>query len=277
MENINYTDLETKGFLIIKSFFNTEIIESVKKYYALELAKNQILGNSNKNHDILKASKTAVALVSTQLTQLMNDINQNTSIVVNTIPNASTYISNQLANHGWHQDHEMYYTWQSCLNQLNFWIPLIKPDPDQSGMDFIPHDVLKERCPDLYDRYIVGKGAKRIVPGYDNTSIIADDETGDNYPVSFDLNELAVTPEISVGDLVILRPDTFHKTQDTNTPRVAFSVRCVDINMVIRKDVFYSGCARKRTMIQNNLASYQRIIDQFETKDQCTLADIHVV
>jgi ectoine hydroxylase-related dioxygenase (phytanoyl-CoA dioxygenase family) len=123
----------------------------------------------------------------------------------------------------------------------------------------------------------VGKGAKRIEDGGNGTSIISDDETGVDYPVPFDLNDLAISPEVAVGDLLILRGDIFHKTQDTNTNRVAMSVRATHSSTVMKKDVFYSGCAKKRAIIQNDISSYQRLIDRFNTVDQCVVADIHDV
>ena len=274
MENINYTDLDTKGFLVIKNFFNADTIEQLTDYYKLAFAKNQALGNDNKNHNIIKVSAQAIAITTPLLTSLVEAINQNTDIKIDKLP-VATYINSALASHNWHQDHEIYYTWQTAVNSLNFWFPLIKQDPTQTGISLIPHDALQEKCPDLFAQHIVGKGAKRIEPGRYGYSTICDDETGEEYSVSFDLNDLAVSPEVAVGDLIILRADVFHKTQDTDTPRVAMSVRGVNSNTVVRKDVFYSGCDKKRTMIQNNLKSYQPLIDQFAITDECSISVIH--
>jgi len=45
------------------------------------------------------------------------------------------------------------------------------------------------------------------------------------YLVDFDLDALAVTPSLSAGDLLLMRGDLIHKTQDADTQRVSTSIR----------------------------------------------------
>jgi hypothetical protein len=51
-----------------------------------------------------------------------------------------------------------------------------------------------------------------------------------------DFDALAVTPQLGEGDLLILRSDVIHKTQDATTQTVAASLRAVNSLSTLSRD-----------------------------------------
>jgi hypothetical protein len=74
--------------------------------------------------------------------------------------------------------------------------------------------------------YFKGFGARRLMSENNRTYALDDNNGGHRTNFSFDLTELSVSPAISVGDVLVMRGDTIHRSQDTNTHRIAISIRC---------------------------------------------------
>ena len=178
------------------------------------------------------ASSSALKLINHKLEQFLPFINNETDLHVDRISKGTYFITEQ-TKIGWHSDFESYYIQQNHKNFLTFWIPIIKPEANKSGLSIIPMDRLLENAPEIY-RAIVGRGAAKF---YDDHVEYEKDGEIVRIPSPVAPNEMALTPEISAGDALVFRPDMFHCTQDDTTRRVALAVRVWNSKDVINKAV----------------------------------------
>jgi hypothetical protein len=74
---------------------------------------------------------------------------------------------------------------------------------------------------------------------------------------------LNVTPNVSAGDVVIFRGDMIHRTQDSETARVAAVMLMANSQSVIRRQRLSVGCAKKFEMINRNRSTYDRLSECF--------------
>jgi len=266
---VNFKDLETKGFVVIKDFLSAHQIEIIKQDY-LEKEKSFFLtGSKNKNYKLLGSKANFEEWVN----PLIDSISENTNLIINCVMPGSAYFNNQLINFLWHQDHECYYQWQEMHNAINCWIPIIKPDPNQSGIKIVPHDIWINQAPDIFKKYILGQGAKHFVKLENGTTNMHDDSTGDIINLPFNLDDVAITPELKTGDALILRQDIIHQTQDNLDNRVAISIRCRNKYSILTKSKLVKSCARKNMMIAQNKKWYDDFIKKFKDVDQLMIKD----
>jgi hypothetical protein len=218
---INFKDLETAGFLLIPKFIDRDIIEEIKEDYNLQ--KKIFLASTNriKKHNIMSAGFD----LSSKLADIILAIREHTNIKIGNPSTNKAYFDNQLTQFTWHQDHEPYFKSRDSYNAVNFWIPIIKPVANQSGIMVLPNDILQEKCPAIFANSIIGKGAKVLIPHQSHT-VMRDDDLNQKTILPFNIEDIAVTPLITEGDLLIMRQDVIHKTQDFVTDRVAYSIRC---------------------------------------------------
>lgn len=160
---------------------------------------------------------------------------------------------------GWHQDRESFYTCQNHRDYLNFYIPIIKPDRRLSNLSVIPLDRLRSHSEDCYAR-VLGRGAALFETGDGRT--VMQDENDRTAAATFDfsLDDLAETPELAAGDLLLLRGDVIHRTQDADTWRVAVSVRFGDSLHPLSQQMLLRGGTRKLTLMLDQHDRYQRIL-----------------
>lgn len=142
----------------------------------------------------------------------------------------------------WHLDHFSYYLHGDHRNWLICYMPVVKPSPDLANLAIIPADVLESRDPDLARR-IRGRGAMRFrrvepdtaewfamrFPGQhvDAGDWFAIDDFDDStmgWKIDIDLEQCKVVPRLQVHDLLIMRADVIHRTNDAGSDRI--SIRC---------------------------------------------------
>jgi hypothetical protein len=269
METINFKELETTGFLVIPNFLDTKEISFLIKI--IDSLKSSMAGNyQNKNYKIFRITST---LVKYKINRIIQQIQSSTNIQVNILSPGSGVFDNNLITFSWHQDHEPYYMFQDLYNSLNFWIPVIKPDSKLSGLSLIPFDKLLKEIPDVIKTRILGKGATRFIPNQ-NSTIMNDDESGQSNVLSVNIESMMESPELFVGDLLILRGDVIHKTQDNLTYRVSIGSRAYNKNNVINKEQFFTRCVKKQTMIDNNSENFLKIESKLHTVDQLLISDV---
>jgi ectoine hydroxylase-related dioxygenase (phytanoyl-CoA dioxygenase family) len=265
---INFKDLETKGFLVIPKFFSNTMINLLVNDYNNISNKTSL----NQNYDVINSKSQ----LSPYVKPVLNSITTNTNIKVNTSLPLSTYFNNHMFEFTWHQDHEPYYLYQDMYNGVQCWIPIIKPSQYEGGLGLIPNDVLESMCPDLFKNQILGRGAKtfKILPN--NTTLMINDDIGGETILPFNLEELAVYPELEPGDLLIFRQDVIHKSQSSKSARVAIAVRAFNKNAIITKEKYLAGPKSKRDMINKNIKGYTKVIQKFinEGKDSILISDI---
>jgi hypothetical protein len=268
---INFIDLETKGFVVIKNFFPDSLISLLREDYQKQYQQSS--WNKNKNYQTLSISSVDWK-IENSIKSILDDITRNTNLTINCLIPGGAYFNNQLNNFKWHQDHEPFYSWQDMYNAINCWIPIIKDNSLQSGISIIPHDVFFEKYPDFFTRHIVGQGAKKFYKMDTGATIMFDDYHGSVSRLPFDLDDLSLSPELTVGDLLIIRQDVVHRTQDTICDRVALSIRCNNNNGVLTKSHFLKSCTTKERMMNNNIEWYDRFKKKFENADQILIKDM---
>jgi hypothetical protein len=237
-----FNDLMTRGFVVIKNFLDSTDIQDLQNEY--DFKKNLIL-NNNRYHwsDLTPAIKNKIYSVARK-------------IVPTHVICMSMFFNNKKINFGWHQDHEIQYLWQST-QELNFWIPIIKQHPTQDGISLIDFEELKSHLSlEIYTQLLNGTaGGFKLLDNehtlWHNESIWRDevDQQKTVLPINFD--QIAVTPEISPGDVLLLRGNVIHRTQEPITERTAVSVRCFPKNYVLSKEKFCSGPPIKQKYLKN--------------------------
>jgi hypothetical protein len=142
----------------------------------------------------------------------------------------------------WHLDHFSYFLHEDHKNFLICYVPVFKPESSLANVAIVGDDVVRELDPELHRR-IQGRGALRFrcveadtlewfklrFPGED--IVIGDwyaiedmhDETP-GWKIKVDLEKHKVVPELNVRDLLIMRADVIHRTNDAGCDRI--SVRC---------------------------------------------------
>jgi hypothetical protein len=167
----------------------------------------------------------------------------------------ATYFAAQSRAFGWHQDHVAYYFLQEHRHHLHFYIPFIKPDPAVTNLCLIPFDALQAGAPVACER-LTGTGACRFAIN-DGVTTVWDDEQACEFSIEFDIEEIAVAPELQRGDLLLMRGDTIHRTQDTKTQRVAISLGRQNSRAPVSRSRMLSGGARKKEMMHRDALLFQ--------------------
>lgn len=253
---MNLKDLETIGYVYIPNFLSaTEI-----KLLASEYKHSKIV--DNKNYALVH-SEIAKKILGKKIKALMDRVTSETCLTIDHITPTVNYTDTKNLFFDWHQDHESYYVYQQSKNHLNFYIPIVKPDPLLSGMSLVPMDKICEYLVGPQVNRIVNYGATRFAVHSTYTHVI-DEETGKNFNIPVNLNSIAVTPAIGPGDLLLIRGDVIHKTQDNATRRVAISIRAIDGNAPVSKEKLQSGCEKKKQYIASNQQYYDSIFGLFE-------------
>lgn len=254
---MDYKDFETKGYTVIRSFLTPDELLVFKSDF--DFVKRLQFSAPTNNYNIVP---TAVHLrIKTKITDLIKEISKNTDVSTDLIVPTSYYYSNlQSARYYYHQDHESFYVFQQNRNYLNFWIPIIKPDPVKSGLIVIPMDQLKELIPNDIDR-VIGNGATGYYPDGNITRVVNDNDDSE-YTLPANITTIEVIPELNEGDLLLMRGDLIHSTQDTDTDRTAISIRCTKSTEPISKKVFLDGGQRKKEI----LAGVPKLVDDVLAK-----------
>jgi len=254
------TTLSYDGYTVVPNFLNAE---------ELELFRTDYTSNATTfgHYGIKMVTRSVMDSVASNFTSMLSEIRQSTSIKADSIIYPQLYINNQKTSFDWHQEHESWYLEQESINHLNFYIPLHKESPHKSGISVIPMWVFKNQHDLLYN-----KGARRFVPG-ERTKVI-DDDAGEEFYLDFDINKYSVTPNIMPGDLLLMRGDLIHKTQDTETERYSVSIRCTYGGKIISKSRLFSGCDTKMRYLENNSKLYNRVKNTFGDDEYIQLSKV---
>jgi len=141
----------------------------------------------------------------------------------------------------WHIDHYTYYFHKDHKNYLICYLPILKPSKNYSNVALIPYNVLKKNDLGTFNK-IKHRGAVRFrkvekdtKPWFDlrfkkKTKVgywfALDDyhDHIDGWKVNFDLEKNKVVPKLNLYDLLVMRADVIHKTNDALSDRIA--IRC---------------------------------------------------
>ncbi len=141
----------------------------------------------------------------------------------------------------WHIDHYTYYFHKDHKNYLICYLPILKPSKNYANVALIPYSILKKKDINTFKK-IKHRGAVRFrkvekdtKPWFDlrfkkNTKIgnwyALDDymDDVDGWKLNFNLEKNKFVPKLNLYDLLIMRADVIHKTNDAATDRIA--IRC---------------------------------------------------
>ena len=132
------------------------------------------------------------------------------------------YLQTPVTDLSCHQDHDHFFLTEYNRTHLNSWIPLVKPSRSEAGLRVIPWDRLREKSPRVFN-LCRRSGASVLYPLRDGGTVYISDWSGVHWH-----EEVMETPEVGVGDLLLLSLNTIHATQTTEDRRLAVSLRTCD-------------------------------------------------
>lgn len=260
---MNLKDLETIGYVYIPNFLSASELKLLKSEYK----HSKVV--ENKNYSLVH-SEIAKKILGKKIKDIMDAVTAETTLTINHLTPTINYTDTKRLFFDWHQDHESYYVYQQSKEHLNFYIPVVKSNPALSGMSLVPMDTICDYLVGPQVDRIVNSGATRFKLHSTYTHVI-DEETGKDFNIPVNLNNIAVTPELNEGDLLLLRGDVIHKTQDAETHRVAISIRAINGDYPISKTKLQSGCQTKQNYIDRNKLYYDSIFDLFDQANSDTI------
>jgi hypothetical protein len=256
MSTTDVRDLETRGFVVIPSFISEAELRVCREDYA-----SQPVG-ANRNYRLSPVGGAAHGALLERVRQVLAAVTATTSLHVDLPLGGSYFATGRGIQFGWHQDHESFFAIQNHYDYLNFYIPIQKPRRDKSNLCIVPFDVLEKECPRTY-RTLVRGGAANFVRMGRRTLVFLDD-TGSLHLMPRDLDRLAHTPELDPGDLLLLRGDMIHRTQDTETERVSLSFRAANSETLVERSRLVDGGPMKAIMMMNDADNYERMFLAFD-------------
>lgn len=263
---VEWRDLEDKGYVIVPQFLSAEEIELVRNDY--DLQKNA--PRKNGNYDLQYATQSLLSTLEPKIQGVSDSVLSATGIDTDVTIFGVYFAIDRGINTPWHQDHESYFIFQEHRHHLNFYMPIVKPSAVESNLCVVPFDALQKKGPEFYSK-LKGGGASRFFPNGTQTTVL-NDETDGSYRMPFDIAQMAVTPNLNAGDLLLLRGDVIHRTQDTNTPRVAISFRRISTKSTLRHSKFMARGRVKRELISKGGPLYDRISQCFTNRNNSELS-----
>ena len=259
----NLKDLDTKGFVVIPGFLSESEVQELRLDF-----EHQPLNAHNRNYSITRASDQATVRLRRRVEAVLPLVNSQTKLHVDSPQSTSYFATGEKRGikFGWHQDHESFYMLQNSYDYLNFYIPIVKSRRDKSNLSLVPFDVLERESPRTFGK-LVRHGATRFMRIGPMKVAICDD-SGTLHIMPRCLDQMAYTPKLAAGDLLLLRGDVIHRTQDADTERVAASSRAGNSASVVKRRQLAAGGLHKAKMMANNPGVYERMFKAFDAT-QC--------
>lgn len=267
-QQVSLSDLDSRGYILIRGFLSAAEIDRLSKDF--ELAR---VGD-NSNYHVRRLSAEMSSLVAPKCQALAEQIRKDTSVDVDTI-NDSIYFATftdkrtlTSPNSGrqkfpWHQDHENYWQWQDNKNYLNFYIPVVKPVLEKSNLGLMPFDKIRARNPQLADK-LVGLGASRVLKTWRGWVVRDDNRDRNLGKLGFDPAEIEEIPHLAPGDLLLMRGDVIHCTQDADTRRIAISIRMINSRGWVSRSRIVRGGVVKSLMLFNARSIFGATLQYFQ-------------
>lgn len=227
---ISWQNLETMGYLLVRGFLSPDLVELMAADFHKGPAPREY------PYGFKPVRRRALAAVMPRVEDALSEVRRHTRLRVDSVNflTVSHYVTTELAEHSshLHQDFDLdYRLTQNHFDYLNFWIPIVKPCRRSSNLDLVP--MTDDLAP------LRGAGGHRLESEEGRTTVYtgqAGDELRMAFELDCDLETRMVTPELEVGDLLLLRGDVPHRTQDRNTLRVAVSIRATGSHKFIERE-----------------------------------------
>jgi ectoine hydroxylase-related dioxygenase (phytanoyl-CoA dioxygenase family) len=175
----------------------------------------------------------------------------------------------------WHQDAQPWWQFQNSTNSLNIWIPLIKASSAHSGVEVISWHDLDSRLSPAVLKDIKGRGALTF-DTVDHRTQVFDRTDESTWELDVDLDQLAIPLDMAAGDVLLMRDDLIHRTQQPTEKRLAFKLRCLNSQGQLTKDTFANVVCHKPMFYSQ---SQHRILHQsmqklFLTQDTVSVNEV---
>lgn len=278
---MDLADVGHRGFAYVPSFLDRGEVELLRGDF------DSVSVEANANYHVRRVSPSVLQQLNDKCQAVAQSVHSGAGIRTNMVNDAvyfatfterSTIASPKGGRQqfSWHQDHENYWQWQDSWNYLNLYIPIVKPEHQRSNLGVVPFDRLRQRAPDLYEK-LVGRGATRVLRRRHGWVIKDDDRGGNVARIDFDLAELEQTPQLSEGDLLLMRGDVIHRTQDASTRRIAVSIRMSDADAIVERSKLARGGMVKAVMMISAASLFEPYFHYFDAtrSDTATGADLH--
>lgn len=263
-DEIPSKDLDTRGFIVVRGFLSPDELQVFRGDCGVDADDRSFRGAQPVDRSVAQTGPTRPVCEQFQskFEASAAAFSAGTSTRVD-MSYASIYFGTGNVNfETFHQDIQSWFTYQNHVDYLNFWIPIIKPVYEKSNLSILPLDTLRARCPAAYER-TVKQGALRFFSTKKGKAKLVDASGGRSTIYDFHLDDVAFTPLVSAGDLLILRGDVFHRTQDVATNRVALSWRFVNSKgLVERAKLVRGGIGKYKTLFERR-RMFQPMLDCF--------------
>ena len=263
------SDLTNRGFHVFKQWLNEGEITGFQDDYASDKAID------NNAYALGKVSPQVLLSIKGKLTRLLESVKTEHVFAPNHLGGGAYFATEKGIDFDWHQDHESLFIQQTHQDYLNIYVPILKPNHTQSNLSIIPIDSWKAAAPEAW-KLFEWQGASSARTENGKTHISNDHSGGERVTLNFPIDEISETPCLNPGDALLLRGDMFHKTQDTQTNRVALSVRAWNNRHTVTRDHFLQTCEVKNAFKEKNKSMYSAIASVFEAHSQLTIGELLV-
>lgn len=263
---------DAKGYIVLPKFFGTEYINIFKNDY------EKAIKEKNVNSPIIDVSLGLKDTIRKKVQPVMDIMHLKTDLkAMDIIRGAAYFPTERDINFPWHQDSKSYYLLQDAYNYLNLYIPIIKPEANKSNLKIVPFDILKKQAPHIYEK-LHKRGSTGVVVNQDKGTQFIDNINDSLLDYTDqDINNLAYTPHLEAGDLLMMRGDVLHCTQDTETNRVALSIRLIHSSSMVQKKKLVECGVYKLRMLLKNSELFLTLLNCFEESGRDELSSLEVM
>lgn len=265
VNDISVRDLETKGFLLISNFLTQREIAAFQwdSIHGTDSGHSNPVGNN--------ISPVLVKIIFPKLKNILDLIQKYTNLKLDFCI-GGFYADTKTVNFPWHQDHAVSYFFQQGINYVNFYMMIKKENNDITNITILPFDNLRKYVPKQANK-IIGHAAQRFLVK-DNKTEVLDDNLSNNYLLPINIENIAYTPKLKEGDLLLIRGDMPHRTQDNLSHRTAVSLRFAENNTVYKNKILET-CDFKSKYIENSKHVYTPLFKAFEfyQRDSITIQE----
>ena len=263
--DVDWRALETRGFVVHRAFLSDDDRAALLRDYESSAVED------NRNYKLKTVGIKAFALMRRKLDAVAAAVRAATSIDVDSFQGA-TYFANELTSLDWHQEFEPYYLCEDLYNYLNFYIPFAKDDPDRSNLVVVPFDTLHDHHRTAHDRLLRNGAQKFVLDG--RRTIVHSSTDGRRHVLDLDLEAVAECPPLHAGDLLVVRGDVVHRTQDTSTRRIAASFRMARGSSVVHRARLAECGPYKLAVMMRNRRTFECAFQHFIDRDETTVAEL---
>ncbi len=265
---MDYRTIEENGFLHLKDIISSDDIKKlVNEYRSADVI-------SNEKYNSKKVTSASREILRPYYLKILQEISAQTNLTLNTINNGGTYFSTNDGIHDWHQDSLTYYLFQTHKDFVIIWTPIIKPTSSSGNLSLFPYKEFR-KADEKFFKLRKDKGSAHFYQkGTKNIFHITDSKEDSVLNVNFNLNELQFTPEVEIGDVLIMQGDLFHKTQDNSCDRVAISLYGLNQDTVLTSENFHCSGDYKRQYFERNPELYLKLVEFFNLNKTATVKNL---